>query len=231
MRFTPAWWAPSHPLVAGVHILVTAREVAREAEMSRRIGRGVWQRVLGLAVLALGLLGCGFLPMHDAAAQERVSAAQRAASVRFDQLAVGFQPAGSLGFRLRDTAIDEQLYRRDGAGERAVLWRAQFTSRWPTTEDQLDRWSAQVIGLLADQMGPHVRLTGWERLDARDIGDERVAYRYLLAAPTGELLGEATVVVFAHGAEVGMTGTAAVGTPLGIDAAALARALLASPTS
>ncbi|HLI28589.1 MAG TPA: hypothetical protein VKZ60_16085 [Chloroflexota bacterium] len=191
----------------------------------------IWQRVFGLGLLSLGLLGCSLLPARGASAEERVALAQRAANVRFDQLAVGFQPAGSLGFTLRDTTIDEQLYRREGPSERAVLWRAQFTSRWPTTEDQLDRWSAQVIGLLADQMGPQVRLAGWERLDASDIGDERVAYRYLLATPAGELLGEATVVVFARGAEVGMTGTAAVGTQLGIDAAALARALLAGPTS
>ena len=188
----------------------------------------IWRQAFGLSTLSLCLLGCTFLPPRGVLAQERVVPSQHAANVRFDQLAVGFQPGGSLGFTLRDTQIDEQLYRREAPGQRAVLWTARFESRWPTTADQLDRWSAQVIGLLADQVGPNVRLAGWERLDASDIGDERVAYRYRLATPAGEPLGEATVVVFACGARVGLTGTAAVGAQLDIDASVLARALLAA---
>ena len=88
---------------------------------------------------------------------------------------------------------------------------------------ELDRWSAQVIGLLSDEMGSDVRLGGWERLGAADVGDSRVAYRYALVTSSGAPVGEATIVVFARGDEVGLSGTAAVGSRPPIDGVGLAR--------
>ncbi len=136
-----------------------------------------------------------------------------------------YQAGGSLGFRLIDTRVDEQLQRRaDGAGQ-GVVWYAAFSSRWALTDDQLDRWSAQVGGLLADALGTNVRLAAWQRLDASDVGDRRVAYRYTLASATGDRVGDASLVVFARGAEVGLTAVGAVGVASAADAVALARAL------
>jgi hypothetical protein len=80
-----------------------------------------------------------------------------------------------------------------------------------------------VIGLLADALSGDVRLGGWERLAASDIGDRRVAYRYALVTASGTPLGEATVVVFCRGDEVGLSGTAAIGGSSPIDGVALAR--------
>jgi hypothetical protein len=121
--------------------------------------------------------------------------------------------------------VEEQLYRPADGTERALLWRAAFVSRWPLTVDQLERWSAQAIGLLADGLGPDVQLAGWERLDATDIGERRVAYRYQLRTTRGDGAGEATIVVFSRGEAVGLTGAAAIGTHTPVDAASLARVL------
>ena len=142
------------------------------------------------------------------------------------RISAGYQPAvGTLGVRLGETAIEEQLYRRaDGSGE-SVLWGARFASRWSLNEDQLDRWSAQVIGMLADSLGSDVRLAGWERLDASDVGDLRIAYRYRLATTSGQPLGDATVVVFARGSQVGLSGAGTLGAGSPTDALRLARAL------
>jgi hypothetical protein len=179
--------------------------------------------------LPLLLLGSGILPAPAAAAQEQAPREPPPASIRLDSLATGYARGESLGFALHDTTLDEQLYRRDQGAERGVLWSARFVSRWALTEDQLDRWNAQVIGLLADAVGSDVRLGPWERLGATDVGEQRVAYRYLLVTPSGIPAGEATVVVFSRGDEVGLSGTAAVGTRLPLGAVALARLMDTRP--
>ena len=185
--------------------------------------RGAWGRQMLLAgLLPLLLLGCSVLP-PAAHAQDRAPREQAPASVRLESIATGYQRGGSLGFALRDTALDEQLFRRSQGAEQGVLWSARFVSRWTLSEDQLDRWSAQVIGLLADEVGGDLQLGGWERLSAGDLGDRRVAYRYLLVTSSGTPVGEATVVAFSRGDEVGLTGTAMVGTRAPIDGVGLAR--------
>ncbi len=145
------------------------------------------------------------------------------ASVRLAGIATGYRLGGRLGFVLRDTALEEAVYRRRQGPEQGLLWSARFVSRWPLTEDQLDRWSAQVIGLLADQLSEAVRPDGWQRLAADDIGEVRVAYRYTLVPANGTPPGEATVVVFGRGAEVGLSATAALGADSPIDGVALTR--------
>src|SRR4051812_15237330 len=164
--------------------------------------RGRYRR-LGRLLPLLLLLGSTALPVTPVAHAQQAPREPPPFSLRLDSLAAGYHRGGGLGFALRDTVVDEVLYRRDEGGERGVLWSAHFVSRWPLTEDQLDRWSAQVIGLLADELGNDVRLAGWDRLDAADVGDRRVAYRYRLVADTAELGGEATIVVFTRGEEVG----------------------------
>ena len=119
--------------------------------------------------------------------------------------------------------LDEALYRRAPGNEPGLLWSARFVSRWALTDDQLDRWSAQVIGLLTDELGGDVRLGGWARLAASDVGERRVAYRYALVSSSGTPVGEATVVVFCRGDEVGLSGAAALGTSSPIDGVALAQ--------
>ena len=52
-----------------------------------------------------------------------------------------------------------------------------------------------------------------------------MAYRYQLATSGGQPLGEATIVVFSRGDQVGLTGAAAIGTSAPVDATSLARAL------
>jgi hypothetical protein len=184
--------------------------------------RGRYRRLGSLLLLLL--LGSIALPTTPVAhAQEQAPREPLPLSIRLDSLATGYHRGESLGFTLRDTVVDEVLYRRDESGERGVLWSARFVSRWPLPEDQLDRWSAQVIGLLADALGSDVRLAGWDRLDAADVGDRRVAYRYRLVTATTELGGEATIVVFARGEEVGLSGSATLGARTPIDAVALAR--------
>jgi hypothetical protein len=178
-------------------------------------------RLAGL--LPLLLLGSAMLPTTAADAQEQAPREPPRASIRLDRLAPGYERGESLGFALRDTTLEEQLYQRDQGAERGVLWSAHFVSRWALTEDQLDRWNAQVIGFLADAVGSDVRLGPWERLNATDVGEQRVAYRYLLVTPSGIPAGEATVVVFSRGDEVGLSGTAAVGTRPPLGAIALAR--------
>ncbi len=173
-------------------------------------------------LLPLLLLGCTVLPL-DAHAQDRAPREPPLASLRLDSIATGYQRGGSLGFALRDTQIDELLYQRSQGDEHGVLWSARFVSRWALTDDQLDRWSAQVIGLLADQVSNDVQLGGWERLNASDIGDHRVAYRYTLVTSTGVPVGDATVVVFSRGDEVGLSGTANIGSRAPIDGLAIAR--------
>jgi hypothetical protein len=119
--------------------------------------------------------------------------------------------------------MDEALFRRNQGQERGVIWSARFVSRWALTDDQLDRWSAQVIGLLADEVGGGVRLGGWARLPATDVGEHRVAYRYNLVSDSGQPMGDATVVVFSRGDEVGLSGTATLGSGAPIDGVDLAR--------
>jgi hypothetical protein len=227
--------AGSEPLASAIrHALRRLSESAEalEAEIAHvevalraRMGPPVeWGRRLGLAsLLPLLLLGNAEPPPATAYAQEQTLHERPLANVRIDSLGAGYQRGGSLGFALRDTAVEEELYRRDAGAERSLLWGARFVSRWALSEDQLDRWSAQVIGLLTDEMGSDVRLGGWERLGAADVGDRRVAYRYALVTSSGTPLGEATIVVFARGDEVGLSGTAAVGTRPPIDGVGLAR--------
>jgi hypothetical protein len=176
-------------------------------------------------MLPLLLLGCSFVRPTDARAQEHLSLAPVLASLPVEGMGSGYQAGGSLGFTLRDTSIQEQLYRRSSGAERGLVWSAEFVSRWQLDEGQLDRWSAQAIGLLADALGSDVRLAGYERLNPSDVGDQRVAYRYQLATPSGQPLGDATIVVFSRGEQVGLTGTAAIGTRAPVDAASLARTL------
>ena len=181
-------------------------------------------RWVAAGALPLFLLGCSFVGPMGAMAQER-TLDRPLPGIRLDHLATGYEAGGTLGFALRETTIAEQLYRRTTGAERGVIWSAQFVSRWPLNEGQLDRWSAQAIGLLTDELGAGVQLAGWERLDASDVGDQRVAYRYTLASSQGERLGEATIVVFARGDQVGLAGEAAIGGRSPIDAAGLARVL------
>ena len=80
----------------------------------------------------LPLLVLGSLVLAaPAAAQERTPRVQPA-SVRLESIATGYQRGGSLGFALRDTALDEALYRRSieafGSAE-AVLGATQITLR------------------------------------------------------------------------------------------------------
>jgi hypothetical protein len=91
----------------------------------------------------------------------------------------------------------------------------------------LDRWSAQIIGLVADGLGADVRLAGWERQGAADRGEQRVAYRYMLTTASATELGEATVVVFAQGEQVGLAGAAALGSRSRVNALDVARLLAA----
>ena len=177
---------------------------------------------LGL-LASLLLLGCS--TVGPTGARERPAPDRPVGGSPLDHPPAGYQAGGTLGFALHDTSIQEQLYRRADSAERGLLWSAQFVSRWPLNEDQLDRWSAQVIGLVVDELGADVRLAGWERLEARDIGAQRVAYRYTLTTSSGDDLGEATIVVFARGDQVGLTAAAAIGTRSPIDAAGLARGL------
>jgi hypothetical protein len=153
----------------------------------------------------------------------------RAALGRAVPVPAGYQASGTIGFRLLDTPVEEQLYRPADGSERALLWSAAFVSRWPVTADQLERWSAQAVGLLADGLGPGVQLAGWERLDATDIGERQVAYRYRLRTTSGDSAGEATIVVFSRGEAVGLTGAAAMGSRAPIDALGLARGLETYP--
>jgi hypothetical protein len=176
-------------------------------------------------MLPLLLLGCSFAQPAGASAQEHLSLAAAPANLAVENAPAGYQAGGSLGFTLRDTALDEQLYRRNAGAERGLVWSAEFTSRWRLDEGQLERWSAQAIGLMADGLGSDVRLAGYERINATDVGEQRVAYRYQLASAAGQPLGDATIVVFSRGDQVGLTGTAAIGTRAPVDAASLARAL------
>jgi hypothetical protein len=173
--------------------------------------------------LPLLLLGGSVVATTTAEAQQQAPRERPQSGIRLGSPVSGYERGESLGFALQDTTLDEQLYRRDQGAERGVVWSARFVSRWVLTEDQLDRWNAQVIGVLADAVGSDVRLGPWERLDATDVGERRMAYRYLLLTPSGIPTGEATVVVFARGDNVGISGTAAVGTVLPIGGVALAR--------
>jgi hypothetical protein len=167
------------------------------------------------AVMALGLSAGTLTPLAGSAAL----------AAPLDQQSISTNAGMSLGFTLRDTAIREQLQRYGAGTERSVEWSAEFTSRYDLNAGQLDRWSAQAIGLIADQLGGDVRLAGYERLDASGVGDQQVAYRYQLVSASGQPVGEATIVVFARGDRVGMTATGAIGTRAPTDAASLARAL------
>jgi hypothetical protein len=189
--------------------------------MKRQARIGRWSGVVAGVLLVLGTACAG---TGGVWADERPSR-QQPASVRLDSILPGYRLGGSLGFRLIDTAIDEQLYRRGEPGAQDLVWSARFDSRWPLTEDQLDRWSAQVSGLLLDGVGADVRLAGWERLALPDVGDLRVAYRYTLATPAGERVGEATTVAFARGTQVGLTGVATTSGQPPVDAATVARLL------
>ncbi len=194
-----------------------------------REGRARLRRrvALGTRLLPLLLLGGSLVRMSVAAAQERASAARPTVGPGLDQLAAGYQPGGTLGFALRETTIAEQLYRREAGAARALLWSGHFVSRWPTTEDQLERWSAQIVGLVVAGLGADVRLAGWERLAAADLGEHRVAYRYRLTTTGSTAMGEATVVVFARGEHVGLAAAAALGSRSRIDAVDVARVLAA----
>jgi hypothetical protein len=192
-------------------------------------GLASWRRVVVGALLSGALLGQALASAPGAFATDSIQAERPVSGIRLDFLAWGYRAGGTLGFALQATPLDEQLYRRTDGSERGVLWSAEFASRWPLNQDQLDRWSAQVGGLVVDSLDPSLRLAAWERLAAHDLGEQRVAYRYTLADATGRPVGEATVVVFAHGNQVGMTATATMGTRAPVDATGLARALDAGP--
>jgi hypothetical protein len=174
-----------------------------------------------VALAALVALGIGAGTLSPIAGRT-VSAAP------LDQQSLNVNTGGTLGFTLADTPMREQLQRHSAGAERDLVWSAEFTSRWELNRAQLDRWSAQAVGLIADQLGGDVRLASYERLDASDVGEQQVAYRYQLTSPSGQAVGEATIVVFARGDRVGMTGTGAIGTRAPMDAASLARVLDAS---
>src|SRR5262245_24560379 len=126
-----------------------------------------WPRLAAGLVLLLGL-SLGIAP--SAQAQEHVARDQRVRA-RLEPLMPSYQASGPLGFRLIDTPVEERVARQiSGSGQR-LLWSAWFTSRWALTEDQLDRWSAQAIGLLLDGVAERpgtvdpsataVQLAGW----------------------------------------------------------------------
>ena len=183
-----------------------------------------------LSLLAFLLLACSSVGSRALLTQAQMLLDRSGADTGLEHLAVGYEAGGTLGFVLRDTPIREQLYWRASGAEREVLWTAQFVSRWPLNEGQLDRWSAQAVGLLLDELDPDVRLAGWERLDAGDLGDQHVGYRYALTTPSGERVGEATSVVFARGTQVGLIGVASIATRSPIDALRLARVLGSRPS-
>jgi hypothetical protein len=146
------------------------------------------------------------------------------AHVQLSRLPPGYVAGGSLGFALQATTVDERLYRRAMGDEREVVWVARFTSRWPLTVDQLDRWNAQVAGLVADCLGDDVRLAGWQPLVVA-VGDEQVGYRYTLASTDGDAHGEATIVAFSDDEDVVLTAAAGIGGLPPLDAAEMARAI------
>jgi hypothetical protein len=193
--------------------------------MAGRLGLTVGIRLLPLLLGACTAMGTMGARGHEPVAVDRSRPDERLAA-----LAMGYQADGTLGFTLRDTPIEEQMYRRADGSQRGLLWSGQFVSRWPLNADQLDRWSAQVIGLLADGLGPDVRLAGWERLDATDPGELQVAYRYALTTVSATGTGEATVVVFARDEVVGLTGAAAIGSRSPVDAVELAQVLAPRPS-
>jgi hypothetical protein len=176
------------------------------------------------AAAIVGLLFAAWLGQVACAQAEEHAARAPRLSARLGSLP-GYAAAAPLGFRLADTSVDEQVYRRTDSAGQGLVWNATFTSRWTLSVDQLDRWSAQAITLLAEGLGPDVQLNTFERLDGGDVGEQRVAYRYQLAAASGQPLGEATIVVFARGAEVGISGAASTGAVAPVDAVALARGL------
>ncbi len=176
------------------------------------------------AAAIVGLLFAAWLGQAACAQAEEPPGREARLSVRLGTLP-GYAAAAPLGFRLADTAVDEQAYRRVESAGQGLVWSATFTSRWALDADRLDRWNAQAITLVADGLGPDVQPGAYERLDARDVGEQRVAYRYQLMSAAGARVGEATVVVFARGAEVGMSATASTGAVAPLDAVALARGL------
>ena len=109
-------------------------------------GSGAWGRRTLLGGL-LPLLVVGSLVLAAPAGAEERAPRVQTATVRLESMATGYQRGGSLGLALRDTVTDEVLYRRARGNEQGLLWSARFVSRWALTDDQLDRWSAQVIGL------------------------------------------------------------------------------------
>jgi len=186
--------------------------------------RGLDRQRAARVTAIVGLLLVAWLGQTACALADEHPARDSRLSVRLGSLP-GYAATAPLGFRLVDTAVDEQVYRRtDGAGQ-GLAWNASFTSRWTLNADQLDRWSAQAITLLVDSLGPDVQIGAYERLNPTDVGDQRVAYRYTLVTAAGAPVGEATLVAFARGAEVGITGTATTGTVAPLNAVALARGL------
>jgi hypothetical protein len=202
-------------------LLVTAASGAMDDVQAFAFSTLVARQVALAAVVALGI-GVGTLgPLGGGTALATPA----------DQQSLNTSMSGSLGFTLRDTVIQEQL-RRDGTGpERGLTWSAEFVSRWDLNQDQLDRWSAQAVGLIADQLGSDVRLAGYQRLNVGDVGEQQIAYRYQLVSASGQPVGEASIVVFARGDRVGMAGTGAVGMPAPVDVATLARTLDTTPAT
>jgi hypothetical protein len=133
-------------------------------------GLASWRRVVVGAVLSCALFGQAAAGAPGALATESIPVERPVSGIRLDYLAWGYRAGGTLGFALQATPLDEQPYRRADGSERGVLWSAEFASRWLLSEDQLDRWSAQVGGLVADGLEPGLRLSGWERLPAHDFG-------------------------------------------------------------
>ena len=113
-------------------------------------GSGAWGRRMLLAGL-LPLLVLGSLLFAAPAAARsgrRACSRERPAREHRDGLPAGRQPRlRAAGHGAGRGAVPPRAGQREG-----LLWSARFVSRWALTDDQLDRWSAQVIGLLTDEL-------------------------------------------------------------------------------
>src|SRR5687768_3914148 len=82
---------------------VSTRGRSALATCQQRVGlRMRGPGALGTCLLRLLLLGCSVVGLTDAAAQERAGWSPPVVSSRLEDLAVGYQPGGTLGFRLTD---------------------------------------------------------------------------------------------------------------------------------
>jgi putative flippase GtrA len=198
------------------HARATARSRTSppEREWPRALHRRVQverpTRLASISLLAALLVGSLAAPSVAWSMEGTTLPTSPPSGLQLDDLVVGYRRGGSLGFALRDTVVDEDLYQRAEGAERVVVWAARFTSRWLLSENQLDRWSAQVIGLATDALGADVYIDGWTRLEIDKCGDHAIAYSYRLTTQSNAPAGEATIVALATGDTVLLGAVASV---------------------